>query len=104
MTRTSPLTLVTLALIAGVLGFGAQLALASGGRPGFIPPLTLGLVLIAIGVLDVLCALPVRRATRAEASKPVDPFYATRVLILAKSSALTGALLGGAALDRKSVV
>ena len=40
---------------------------------------------------------PVRRATKTESAR-VDPFYATRVLVFAKASALTGALLLGAAL------
>jgi hypothetical protein len=45
----------------------------------------------------VALALPVRRASRAAVRTPIDPFYATRVVLLAKASSFTGALLGGAA-------
>ncbi len=43
-------------------------------------------------------AIPVRRATRGNPAHRVDPFYATRVVVLAKASALGGALLAGGGL------
>jgi hypothetical protein len=49
-------------------------------------------------VLVVLIALPVYRVVRGTAKTRVDPFYATRAVVLGKASSLTGALLGGAAL------
>lgn len=43
----------------------------------------------------VVLALPIRRLTKGKASQPIDPFYSTRVLVLAKASALSGSLLTG---------
>ena len=41
-------------------------------------------------------ALPVRRVSRGVPDARIDPFYATRVVMLAKASSLGGALLTGA--------
>lgn len=94
MKRTRLGTLLTLLVVGFGGGLLTQMVLSSSGRPGVIPPYTLALVLVVIGVLVVLLALPVRRSVRgaAEKKRPVDPFYALRVLVLAKASALTGAL------------
>jgi hypothetical protein len=46
-------------------------------------------------VMVVVLALPIRRLTRGKAAQPIDPFYSTRVLVLAKASALSGALVAG---------
>src|SRR5690606_23178848 len=81
-----------------VVGTLAELALSATGQPIIIPPLTLALTLAVVGVLVVALAWPVRRATRTVDPATVDPFYATRVLVFAKASALTGALLLGASL------
>ncbi len=59
------------------------------------PPLTLGLALGIIGIVIVVAALPVWRVVRKVEGARVDPFYATRVVLLAKSSSLGGALAGG---------
>lgn len=96
MTRTRPLHLVLLAVLGGVLAWFAQTALAASGNAIIIPPLTLGIALAAIGVIIVVMALPVRRVARRVEGARVDPFYATRVVMLAKASSLSGALLGGA--------
>ncbi|WP_165063316.1 DUF3180 domain-containing protein [Marisediminicola senii] len=98
MTRTRISSLLLLAAIGLVVGGMTQLALASAGRPIVIAPITLPLALIAIGAIVVWMAVPIRRMTRgrAPAKGPVDPFFATRVVMLAKASALSGALLAGA--------
>jgi hypothetical protein len=98
MKRTSITTLVLLALIGGISGGFVETALASGGRPIVLPPLTLGLALAAIGVMVVVLALPIRRLTRGKSKQPIDPFYSTRVLVLAKASSLGGSLLTGFAI------
>ncbi|MGL4339616.1 MAG: DUF3180 family protein [Rhodoglobus sp.] len=95
MTRTRPLTLLLLAVLGGVLLWFVELALASSGRAVLIPPITLGVALLGIGLIVVVMALPVRRVSKRLANARVDPFYATRVLMLAKASSLSGALLGG---------
>ena len=98
MTRTKPLHLVLLALLGGGAGWLLETALVASGRAAVIPPVTLAVALVLIGVLVVAMALPVRRVSRRVAGAKVDPFYATRVVMLAKASALSGALLAGFAL------
>ena len=96
MTRTKPLHLVVLAAAAVVLTWLLQIALAAMGRAVLIPPYTLGVALLLIGVIIVAMAWPVRRVARGVKGARVDPFYATRVVVLAKASSLGGALLTGA--------
>lgn len=95
MKRTNISTLVLLALIGGIGGGFLETLLAAAGRPIVLPPLTLGLALLAIGIMVVVLALPIRRLTKGRASQPIDPFYSTRVLVLAKASALSGSLVTG---------
>jgi hypothetical protein len=98
VTRTKPLHLVLLALLGGGVLWFTETALAASGRPVLIPPFTLGVALLLIGVIIVMMALPVRRVSRGVPNARVDPFYATRVVMLAKASSLGGALLAGAGL------
>lgn len=95
MKRTNISTLVLLALIGGIGGGFLETLLASAGRPIVLPPVTLALALLAIGIMVVVLALPIRRLTRGKATQPIDPFYSTRVLVLAKASALSGSLVTG---------
>ena len=97
MTRTRPSMLLLLALLGGGAGWFLETVLVSAGSPAFIPPYTLAVVLAAIGVIVVFVARPVYRAVRRTATTRVDPFYATRAVVLAKASSLTGALFGGVA-------
>ncbi|CAN5313305.1 hypothetical protein BH11ACT3_BH11ACT3_17010 [soil metagenome] len=97
MSRTGAGTLAALVLLGAVAGFLLQLGLAAASQPKLRPEYTLAFTLLLIAVTVVVLAWPVRRATRASATTRVDPFYATRVVVLAKASALGGALLTGAA-------
>ncbi|MET0303879.1 MAG: DUF3180 domain-containing protein [Microbacteriaceae bacterium] len=120
MKRTSATALLALALIGALAGFALETTLVLTGRARFDPPFTLPFALVLMAALVIVLVLPVWRSTRdgrrggrggrddrgsrgprmAEAGRiarePVDPFYATRVVVLAKASALTGALLAGA--------
>ena len=98
MTRTNPLHLVLLVGFGGVLMWLVETTLAASGRAVLIPPFTLGIALLLIGVIVVVMALPVRKVARRVPGSTVDPFYATRVVIIAKASSLAGALLAGAGL------
>jgi hypothetical protein len=98
MTRTKPWHLVLLAAFGGIAGWVLETVLAASGRAVVLPPVTLAIALTLIGVIVVLMALPVRRVSRGVKGATVDPFYATRVVMLAKASSLSGALLGGAGL------
>ena len=95
MKHTRVSTLVLLGALGIVGGAFAETLLATGGRPIVIPQLGLPVALVAIAVILVLLALPIRRLTHGKAKAPIDPYYATRVLMLAKACALVGAVLGG---------
>lgn len=98
MTKTNPLHLIAFAAAGGVLLWIVETLLVSSGRPAFVANNSIAVVLALIGALVVVLALPVRRVARREPNARVDPFYATRVVAIAKASSLSGALLGGAAL------
>jgi hypothetical protein len=95
VSRTKPLHLVLLAVLGGLVLWFIEVALAASGRPVIIPPFTLSIALLLIGGLIVVMAIPVRRVSRRVPNARVDPFYATRVVVLAKASSLGGALLAG---------
>jgi uncharacterized membrane protein len=98
MKRTSASVIVLLAALGGAAGWFLEVARVASGAPVVVPPYTLAVVLGLIGVIIVIYALPVWRVVNGTAKKSVDPFYATRVVLLAKASSLTGALVGGFAL------
>jgi hypothetical protein len=75
-----------------------EIALIATGRPAAVPPTTLALALAVIGALDIALAFPIRRAVKDRQRARVDPFYATRVAVLAKASSLAGALATGVGL------
>lgn len=89
----------SLAAVAGasaILSWLLDRALTGAGQPQLTPQLPLPIVLSGLAVLVLVLALPIRKRLRGD-PKPLSPFYATNVLILAKSSALTGAVFAGAA-------
>ncbi len=94
MTRTRPLTLVIAALVGVASAYGLDSLLALRGLAVVVPPISLAIALVLIGGVLVALAWPVRRAAAGE--RRIDPFYALRVVVLAKSSAVAGALLAGA--------
>ena len=98
MTRTSPTLLLALGAAGAVIGWFLELGLVMAGEPAVIPPITLGTALGLIGILVVLLALPVFRVVRKVPGAQVDPFYATRVVLLAKASSMTAALVTGFAI------
>jgi len=95
VTRTRPLPLLIAALAGFVVAYLFDVVLAMRGFAVFVPPVSLAVALGLIAVLLVALAWPVRRAAAGE--RRIDPFYATRVVVLAKASSLAGALLAGAA-------
>lgn len=95
MRRTAPPTLALLVLGGAVVAFLVELAIAASGRPIIVPPLSLSLTLVALGVAVALLAWPIRRAVKAKVRVHVDPFRALRTAVLAKACALSGALFSG---------
>jgi Protein of unknown function (DUF3180) len=87
-----------LAVAGAVLGWLVEIALAAGGRAAVVPPYSLPLALVGIGAAVVAAGWPIRQLLRGNARRRVDPFRATRVLLLAKASTLAGSLLGGVTL------
>lgn len=98
MKRTGPASLI----VAAVLGVGAgylfDQLLTSAGRPTFTPQASLPILLVALGVIVVLLAVPIYRASHGRGDGPVNPFHAVRIAMLAKASSLVGAVFGGASL------
>lgn len=95
MKRTRVTTLVVLGIVGAAAGALVELALVAAGRPIVNLPVTLAVALAVIGGIVVTMAVPIRRMTRATTAPRVDPFYATRILMLAKACAYTGALVAG---------
>jgi hypothetical protein len=96
---TRPTALIALAIIGGALVYAAELILVRLGSPIITPPVTLAVALALLGVIIPILAWPIRQATRGDKTTlVVDPFYATRVLLISKAGSLTAASLSGGAL------
>ncbi|GAA4675380.1 DUF3180 domain-containing protein [Frondihabitans cladoniiphilus] len=95
MKRTRPSTIVSIAVVALVAGFAFDAVLASHQRPTAIPPLALGLVLFAIAAIVLSLAVPVYRVAHGRTHEPIDAYYATRVVLMAKACSIAGVLFGG---------
>jgi len=93
MKRTGAGLLVVAAVLGLAAGFGTDSALTAAGRATFTPAATLPILLVMLGVLTVVLALPVRRAVRG--GMPTDPFRAVRTAMLAKASSIVGAAVAG---------
>lgn len=98
MKRTGPASLIVAAVLGVGAGFLFDQLLTSAGRPTFTPQLSLPVLLIALGVIVVLLAVPIHRASHGHSDTPLNPFHAVRIAMLAKASSLVGAVFGGGAL------
>ena len=99
MTHTRVSTLIALAVVGGVISWAAQALLTTAGSPSFVPPVTFGVAVGLVGMILVALAWPIRRyVIRHPGAKPVDALYATRVVLLGKAGALSGAFFAGATL------
>jgi len=110
---TSPIVLIVSAVVCAVLGGAYGAYQVSHGQALPVAHATSLLTMPAIGVILLLLAIPVFRyrkalldgvktaAAGANSKAPVprpkrlDPFYAVRVLLLAKSTAVASAVVGG---------
>lgn len=97
MKRTRAGTIIVLIVFGTLVGWFTDIGLTAAGQHIIMLPVTLPPVLAVIGGIVVLLALPIFRMTRGTGKKFVDHLYATRVVMLAKASALTGALITGVA-------
>jgi len=95
---TSALALAVTALAMVVVGWGLEWVVVSRGFAAVIPPATWSAALAIIGLALVGLAWPIRKRVRSAKRGPApDPFYATRVVVLAQASSRAGAGLAGAA-------
>lgn len=94
MTATRPRDLATAAVIAAVL-VHLLVRLAYGSLPA-VPALA-GSTLGVLGIAEVIAGNALRaRIERRPGTVPVQPLVAARALIVAKASALAGAIMVGA--------
>ncbi|WP_194397248.1 DUF3180 domain-containing protein [Microbacterium atlanticum] len=95
MKRTSAGVLLLAAALGLAAGFLVDQLLTAAGRPTFTPAVTLPILLVLLGAVVVVLALPIRRATRRGSTSAVNPFRAVRIAMLAKASSIVGAVIGG---------
>lgn len=96
MSPTKLTHLLALAIAGGALAYAAEVILVRMGQPTVIPPLTLALTLALLGVIIPALAWPIRQMVRRQRPIVIDPFYATRVLLVSKAGSLSAAGLAGA--------
>lgn len=95
MKRTTAGILVIALIVGGVVGFVLDTMLTATGRSTFAPAASLPTILALLGVVIVVLAVPVHRATRGRSERRIDPFRALRIAMLAKASSLLGAAATG---------
>jgi hypothetical protein len=102
---TKILNLIAWAIPTATAGYLVSKLVTSNGGQVPVTPLNLILTLVAISIILVSFALPMLRYRRALAEqiknstaprpKRLNPFYAVRLLLLAKATALSGGLFTG---------
>ena len=95
MTDSRPRTLILLVLVGVALALGAARLLEVTGGPGMPLPWTVVAVPVAGAVGLAWFGWPVRRWTRGDRSRTLDPLRAARTVVLAKASALVASLFLG---------
>lgn len=101
MKPISPLIIALWVIASAVIGFGYSQWAVNNGLEVPISTQTLALSIALIAIILLAMVTPIwkykRNLTKSEAAKsiPVNPFYAVRVLLLAKASAITAAMFIG---------
>jgi hypothetical protein len=98
MKPTTPGLPIGLAIAGAVLAYLLEVGLVAAGRATLVPPPTFPVSLVVIAAVVVALGWPIRQTLHGKRTARLDPFRAMRVVLLAKASALVGALLGGASL------
>lgn len=93
--RTSPLTVISFAVVGLAVGLLVQFARSSWGLAPFVPPVSLAATLVVIGAVVLVLGIALRRAVTRRSGRPVNPFHAVRLLAGARASQFAGALFGG---------
>ena len=90
--------MVIVAIIGGVGAWALEGVLSALGEPVIVPPWSWGVGLTFLGALVLAIAWPIRQRLHSTSKRDLlDPFYATRVVLLAKSTTVAGSLFLGAA-------
>lgn len=105
MKPTKIMTLVGWAVSATTAGYLLPKFVVNAGGAIPISPLNIIITLPLIGVLLVLMAIPMFRYRKASMARskdsakprpmPMNPFYAVRLVLLAKAIAISGAIFSG---------
>lgn len=101
MKPISPLIIALWAIASAVIGFGYSQWAVNNGLEVPISTPTLGISISVIAIVLLVMVVPIwkykRSLTKPSAVKliPVNPFYAVRVLLLAKAAAITSAVFLG---------
>ena len=95
MRATRPIILGMLAVVAALLACLLEWWDQTRGAQPWPLPATTALALLSAAAAVLVLALPVRRWTRGDRSRHLDPLRAARTLALAKASAHAGALFTG---------
>lgn len=92
MRRSSPGILLALAVISVGVGFLLDQVLTAMGQPTFTPLVSLPVLLVGLGVVVIALAVPIYRRSRGHSALPINPFRALRIAVLARASAMLGAV------------
>ncbi|PTT19252.1 DUF3180 domain-containing protein [Microbacterium sp. HMWF026] len=95
MKRTGAGILIIALVIGAVVGFVVDTMLTAMGRTTFSPAASLPTILVLLGAVVVVLAVPIFRASRGRSGQRIDPFRALRIAMLAKASSLLGAVAAG---------
>ncbi len=95
MKRTGAGILIIALVIGAVVGFVVDTMLTAMGRTTLSPAASLPTILVLLGAVVVVLAIPIFRASRGRSGQRIDPFRALRIAMLAKASSLLGAVAIG---------
>lgn len=87
----APLVVGGAALVAALI---VQFGLSRSGRSPLVPPYSVAIALVAIGIVLLSFGLRLKRMI-ADKKRVVDPFHAVRVLVAARAGGLVGGMFGG---------
>ena len=107
MKPTKILSLLVGILISATVTFVIVKAVIANGGSVPVAPKNLLISIPSIAIIELLAAIPIFRyrrelskfATTGKRPKRIDPFYAVRILALAKATAISGSLFAGFALS-----
>lgn len=103
MKPTKVLSLIVATVVAAAITFVVVRALVANGGSIPVAPNNLLISIPSIAVIELLAAIPIFRyrreltkfATGGKRPKRIDPFYAVKILALAKATAISGSLFAG---------